>query len=335
MKNFNFFLIPLLVFLNSCSTPEESMTEIEFPAALQSARSDIKNGDYAGAESHIKKYLGNPQDVYWHGHAYLLLGEARETSGQLNEALEAYKQAITQGTGFDQKITVQALYRISWIYEKQQDFQNLSVVLQDLARNLTAKDYFIKYIENPSRLANAYFALGMWDKALEQRSKVTPEVITASQLRAPSMSGLHRAQLYRSFVMLKATDQQLDPTLLIPLTQKELLDVGEMAEMGVSAKALGRIKNLYELQWKKISAVKTVKKLEERLVYNKTKLDEYAQFMDQIQDLKSSRRPTELIANPQGNADLFRAVSVIEKEVRAAVNRLEMGVQKAPKRSKS
>jgi tetratricopeptide (TPR) repeat protein len=325
-------IVPLVFAFSGCSTPVESMNQIDFPPALQQAQVDIQNSDFIGAEGNIRKYLNNPQDVYWHGHAYLLLGEAREAAGRNDEALEAYKQAITQGTGFDHKITVQALYRISWVYEKTQQYQNLIVVLQDLERNVTDADYFTKYIENPSRLANTYFVLGMWDKAIEQRNRVTPEVIAATQLKSPSMSKIYAAQLYRSFVNLRPKEGSLDAQSLIPLTQKDLLDVGEMAEMVVSNKALAQLKELYELRWKTLSAVKTFKRVEQRLEYNKQKLEDLAQFVDQMEDLKSSRRPSEVIANAQTVGGFFRHLNEIERQVRLAVKRLDLGVQKVPKK---
>jgi tetratricopeptide (TPR) repeat protein len=325
-------IIPLVFAFSGCSTPIESMTQIDYPPSLQQAQKDIQNSDFVSAEGHIRKYLNNPQDVYWHGHAYLLLGETREAAGRNDEALEAYKQAITQGTGFDHKITVQALYRISWVYENTQQYQNLLVVLQDLERNVTDADYFTKYIETPSRMANTYFVLGKWNKALEQRNRVTSQVITATQLKSPSMPKIYAALLYRSFVNLQPKKGSLDPHLLLPLTQKELLDVAEMAEMVISNKALAQLRELYDLQWKTLSPVKTFKKVEQRLEYNKQKLDELAQFMDQMEELKSSRRPSELIANAQTVGGFFRHLGEIEKQVRLSVKRLDLGVQKSPQK---
>lgn len=318
--------------LTSCAH-EESITQIEYPMALDEAQRDIKQGQFIRAETRIKEYLNNPQNINWQGQAYILLGESREASDNLAGALDSYKKAISQGAGYDNTVMVKGLYRISWIYEKLERYEDLLTLLLDLERNLSGKDYFIKYIENPSRLANTYFVLGKWDKALEQRALVKQETLSGPTAQAFAKSEplrFYQAQLYRSFAGINfIRPKNILASQVLPRVQKDLLDTAELALPKQSEAALKYIYNLYQEEWTPLRVKKTFTKIEDRLNYNRGKLDQLALFMDQIQELKGARRPASLTANPVLIADFFKKMEIIEKEVRAYVASLELGVQKS------
>lgn len=325
------FLLPLVTLaatlaLLSCSHLPESMTEIEYPPTLTSARNSIDKKNYLTAEKQIQAYLSNPNDIHWHGHAYLLLGEAREDGGRLTEAVDAYKHAVTQGAAYDQKIMVKALYRISWIYEREGEYKDLLVVLNDLEKTLTSKDVFVKYVETPARMANVYFALDNWEKALEMREKSHPELNPNG-----NNVGAYEAKLYRSFAALDTkviAPQGVTPEQLLSLVQKELLEVGEMGAVATAHKAYASLLRQYQHIWKPMQDVKKMKTKEEQINYNKGHLELLAKFLDQIEELKASRRPSEVLNNPTLNKDFFNQLDKIEKEVRRQAQDFNFGPQK-------
>lgn len=316
--------------LTGCVSSRDSITQIEYPHTLREARQAFEDRNYKKVESSISSYLTKAKDIYWHGHAYLLLGESREASGQNDKAIEAYKKALNHATGYDDKVAVAALYRISWIYEKERQFKDLIVVLQDLKKNLNDGDEFIRDVETPSRLANAYYMEGLWEKALAERNAVDLKAVAGS-LQGATTEGYQKAQLYRAFAVF-GENAAISVDLILPLVQKEILDVGETAEASVADKGFQHLKKLYSTQWKALSQKKKFPKIEDQMNFNKGQMDQLAHFMDLMQDLKSSRRPPGTISNPGLNADFFKFLDHLEKDVRAYAQNMEMGLQKWKKK---
>lgn len=319
-----------ILILTGCSSSRDSITSIEYPHTLREARQALQDRNYKKVESSINSYLTKAKDIYWNGHAYLLLGESREASGQSEKAIEAYKKALNQATGYDDKVAIAALYRISWIYEKDRKFKDLIIVLKDLRNNLADGDEFIRDIETPSRMANAYYIENLWDKAVEERNSVDLKTVAGS-LQGSTPEALLRARLYRALAVY-GENKDISVDLVLPLVQKEILDVGESAEVAVAEKGFQHLKTLYSTKWKTLNQKKKFPKIEEQMNFNKGQLDQLAAFMDLIQDLKSSRRPPDTISNKVLNTDFFKFLDDLEKDVRARAQSMEMGVQKWKKK---
>ena len=319
--------------ISACSTwSESSVTFIDYPPALNDANYYFKKRNYERAESEVHRYLNSTNEVYWHGHAYLLLGEIREKSGREAEAVDAYKKAMGHSSGYHGAVTAQALYRLSWVYEREAKYDELLIVLLDLERALSQGDNFIKYVETPARLANTYYVLSQWDNALKQRARVSPEVMDANKEKATKPADLFQALLYKSFLGMKpvSTTPQKSGEIL-QLTQKELLEIGEMGDDTASRRAFSGIEIEYERYLERVLKLPKAANDVELAERNKAKLEELAQFIDSIEDLRASRRPPEVVVNQKSTLNFFRTLSVYKKSAKALVDKLEIGLQKAKK----
>jgi hypothetical protein len=264
-----------------------------------------------------------------------MLGEIREKSGQEAEAVEAYRKVISHAAGYHSAAAAQALYRISWIFEREKKYEDLLVTLLDLERALGQGDNFVKYIETPARLANTYYVLNQWDKALQQRERVSDEVFDKHRGQAKSPEIEFQAKLYRSFLGMEPTSETpFKSQDILNLTQKELLAVAEVSSPEIAEKAFAGIGNEYERYFNRVKQLAPAKNPVEVSERNQKKLAELATFLDFIEELRSARRPPELVANQTLNIAFFRKMQKYEDEARALTKKLEIGVQKA-KRDKN
>lgn len=332
-KLFWLSLVVITFSFTSCSTfQEDSVTYIDYPEGLNDARYYFKKEDFGRAESEVQRYLGSSADVYWHGHAYLLLGEIREATGKNADALEAYRKILGHSKGYHSASTAQALYRISWIFEHSKKYDDLLITLLDLERALGKGDNFVKHVETPARIANTYYVLNQWDRALKQREKVGDEVFEKYKDQAKSPAIEFQARLYRSFLGMEPT--QVTPVKsqdILNLTQKELLAIAEVSTPAIAERALNGIQDEYERYFNLVKQLAPAKNQVEIAKRNQAKLEELAQFVDHIEELRASRRPPELVKNQDLNLAFFRKLQDYEDQSRALTKKIDIGVQKAKK----
>lgn len=320
-----------LVFFTACShfVPKSIGTVIDYPPELKEAQYFLKNKNTERAESEVQKYLGTNRDVYWLGQAYLLLGEIREAADQDQQALEAYKQAVKHGAGYNSTITAQGLYRMSWIYERNLQYTDLQITLRDLLHVLGSGDNFIKHIETPSRLANTYYVLGQWERALEQRDQVTKDVFDRYKSMAKDEKNLFQARLYLAFQGMKPiSTTPYKSQQIIKNSRQELLEVTEMGTTELAERATDVLRYEYKRYFSQLKPPRMGKTTEETLANNRQQILELSTFVDEINELRVLRRPPELIVNKQLNIDFFRELEAMEQEARQIVHSLSYGIQK-------
>jgi len=324
-------LVLLLILPAACSTTE-SVTTIDYPPVLTDARYYYKQKDYDRAIAETRNYLNSSKDVYWYSHAYLLLGEIYENTGRNPEAVESYKKVLTHATGYHPAAAAQALYRLSWIYEREKKYDELLVTLLDLERALGRGDNFVKQIETPVRLANTYYVLNQWDKALQERAKVPDEIFEEYKSQAKSPENVFQAKLYRAFLgMAPVAETPYKSQDILNLTQKELLALAEVSSQPMAERAFNGLASEYERYYSQVKQLDAVKNPVEVAARNKKKLEELAKFVDSIQELRAARRPPELVKNQTENLAFFRKMQNFEDQARALTKQLDMGVQKAKK----
>ncbi len=302
---------------------------IDYPPELREAHYFLRNKNPERAEAEVQKYLGTNQEVYWLGQAYLLMGEIRESMGQENLALESYRQAIKHGAGYNSTITAQGLYRMSWIYERTLQYKDLQITLLDLVHVLGSGDNFIKHIEAPARLANTYYVLGQWDRALEQRDKISKEIFDRYKSMAKDEKNLFQARLYLAFQGMKPISiTPYKSQQIIKSCRQELLEVGEMGTPELAEQAMEVLRREYLRYFSQLKPSRLGKTTEETLANNREQILELSSFVDEINELRVLRRPPELIQNKQLNVDFFREVQAMEQEARQIVHGLSYGIQK-------
>lgn len=323
--------ILIVMSLTDCSslTTDSSVTVIDYPPELKAAQDFLNRKNAERAEFEVQRYMGTTRDVYWLGQAQLMLGEIRESIGQENLAVEAYKQAMKHGAGYHSTITAQALYRMSWIYERTLQYNDLQITLLDLLNVLGSGDNFIKHIETPARLANTYYVLGKWEKALQQRDQITPTVFDRYKSLAKDETNLFQAKLYMSFQGMKPISiTPYKSQQIIAHCRQELLEVAEMGTPALSQKALQVLESEYQRYFSQLKLNRGARTPIEVLEKNKAQIAELATFVDEINELRVLRRPTELIVNKQTNIDFFRSLQKMEQEARQIVHGLAFGLQK-------
>ncbi|MBY0385767.1 hypothetical protein K2X05_11480 [bacterium] len=319
----------------SCSSfyTQPSVTVIDYPPELREAQYFLRNKNPERAETEVQKYLGTNRDVYWLGQAHLMLGEIRESMGQENLAVEAYKQAVKHGAGYQSTVTAQGLYRMSWIYERTLQYNDLQIVLLDLLNVLGKGDNFIKHIETPARLANTYYVLGQWDRAIQQRDQITRDIFERYRSLAKDEKNLFQARLYMAFQGMKPISiTPYKSQQIISHCRQELLEVAEMGTPELAEKAVEVLQNEYQRYFSQLKIENRAKNPVDILEINKLQIAELSSFVDEINELRVLRRPPELIVNKQLNVDFFRQLQLMEHEARQIVHGLAFGIQRASKR---
>lgn len=328
----NFVFLIFVCALSACNTfsSEPAITVIDYPPELKEAQYFLRNKNAERAEFEVQKYLGTTRDVYWLGQAQLMLGEIRESMGQENLAVEAYKQAVKHGAGYHSTIAAQGLYRMSWIYERTLQYNDLQITLLDLLNVLGSGDNFIKHIETPARLANTYYVLGKWDEALKQRDRITTETFDRYKSLAKDESNLFQARLYMAFQGMKPISiTPYKSQQIIANCRQELLEVAEMGTPQLAERAIEVLRSEYQRYFSQLKETRRARTPIEALDKNKQQIDELATFVDEINDLRVLRRPPELIVNKQLNLEFFRNLQQMEQDARHIVHSLAFGLQRA------
>jgi tetratricopeptide (TPR) repeat protein len=309
------------------------ITTIDYPTELKEAQYFLRNNNGERAEFEVQKYLGTTKDVYWQGQAYLILGEIRESVGRENLAIEAYKQAVKHGAGYNSAIAAQALYRMSWIYERTLQYNDLQITLMDLINVLGTGDNFIKHIETPARLANTYYVLSKWDQAIAQRDAITKEIFERYKPLAKDEKNLFQARLYMAFQGMKPISiTPYKSQQIITNCRQELLEVAEMGTTQLAERAVEVLESEYQRYFSQLKIINPAKNPVEMQIKNKEQIQALSTFVDEINELRVLRRPPELIVNKQLNVDFFRHLELLEHEARQIVHNLAYGIQKAQSR---
>jgi tetratricopeptide (TPR) repeat protein len=328
----------ILFLISACGhlSSQSDISVIEYPPELKEAQYFLSNKNPERAEGEVLRYLGTTRDVYWHGQAQLMLGEIREAMGQESQALETYKQAIKHGAGYNSTITAQGLYRMSWIYERTLQYKDLQITLLDLLHVLGSGDNFIKHIETPARLANTYYVLGQWERALEQRDKITKDTFNKYKTQAKDEKNLFQARLYMAFQgMQPVSTTPHKSQQIITNSRQELLEVAEMGTEALAERAVDVLRHEYQRYFSQLKAPRLGKSPEETLANNRQQISELSTFVDEVNELRVLRRPPELIVNKKLNVDFFRELQAMEQEARQIVHGLSYGIQKIQKSKKN
>lgn len=125
---------------------------------------EYNKGNYDSAENYFKRSLAFSLNQDFYNRALYWLGQTYYQKGQLNDAIDNFKQL--SGQNFEEK--GQLNYDLGYAYFKSKDFNN-------------AKLYFTDYLKNPKsefkndaelRLADSYYALNNLDEAIAIYNKV-------------------------------------------------------------------------------------------------------------------------------------------------------------------
>lgn len=141
--------------------------EISYPHDLSNVRKMADEQKWKEAHDSINSYLNKAENIRWYGHAYFLRGFLYESQQQDEKAVAAYRMAVQHSTGFDTKVQTQALYNLSFVYEKKRDFNSLATTLADLQKNKSLLPPLIARVETPARQAAVLFNQGDWKTALK------------------------------------------------------------------------------------------------------------------------------------------------------------------------
>lgn len=329
------FLLTTAIFMAGCASfqktgPQSTLQRIEYPDVLSEAEYHFKRKNFKRAEDEVQRYLSSTNDVYWHGHAYLMLGELRELQGEDAGAIDAYLQVIKHGAGYHSSAAAQAMYKLSWVYERHGRYEDLLVILLDLQKNLGTGDNFARFIEIPARLGNTYYVLNQWNQALAQRERLSASVLQTYRSQSPSDDHFYRALIYKALQGLPILPHAgTPPEVVLELTQKELLDVAEIGTEKMAERATKALENQYELYFDRVRVLKKATTPMAVVQRDRAKLDELAKFIDLIEELKAARRPPEVVAHGALTMNFFKTMAEYEKRTRELTAQLEVGIQKS------
>lgn len=325
-----------IVLLSACvgctTTPAALWAPTPHPDALEQAVYLKEQKKLDQAEAEVQSYLQQTKDIYWQGAALLMLGELQEERGNTPQAMETYRQLLNHGAGYESHQAAKALYKMSWIFERQNNCEQVVATLTDLQKILLKGDEFVKRVETPARLANCYYVLNQWERA----NKLRAEALT--QFRSVNTDTLPedirwRVYLYFAFVGASpASSTNRHISEIIEMGQKDLLMLIERAPAPFNELAFSRLHELYESLFKLYTNKPKPKDAEEKEANNQKLLKELASLVDLMEVLKADRSPKDMAVN---ETDMFfMKMQNLEERARTIVRKLEVGMQKEKKQKR-
>lgn len=328
-----FLVLMFLLGVVGCTTTSVNLwSPTPHPDLLENAVYLKKQKKLDQAEAEVQSYLSQTKDIYWQGSALLLLGEIQEERGNTAVAIDTYNQLVNHGVGYESHQTAKGLYKLSWIYERQNNCEKVLATLTDLQKFLVQGDEFVKYVETPARMGNCFYILGHWERANNLRVEAITKIKSINTDRLPE-DVRQRVQLYFSFVGIPYTGKQ-DRHLseVIFFGQKNLLGLIEHGPNPFNELAYNRLLEMYEAAFAEITNKPKPKNAVEKSETNRRLVKELSGFIDLIEDLKAERSPVGMSTN---NTDVFfMKIQNLEERARSLVRQLEIGVQKEQKSKK-
>ena len=130
------------------------------PKALLEASSFLQKGQAPQAHLKIEEYLNKGEEIKWYGYACLLKASAFEMESKNKESIKFYRKAIAHGSQYNGALEAQALYKLSFVYEKLGHRRELLASLRDLMERGSFFKSLQAEVETPARLAAVYAAQG-------------------------------------------------------------------------------------------------------------------------------------------------------------------------------
>lgn len=328
-----FVVAIFFVALTGCtSVPTDLWSPTPHPDMLENAVYLKNKKKLDQAESEVQSYLTQTKDIYWQGAALLLLGEIQEERGNTSMATDTYKQLVNHGTGYESHQTAKGLYKLSWIYERQGNCQQVIATLTDLQKFLLKGDEFVKNVETPARLANCFYQLGHWEKANTLRVESIMKIKTIDEDSLPT-DIRWRVHLYFAFVGIPVTenfDRHLSEVIMFG--QKDLLHLIEQAPNPFHELAHARLLEMYDSLYQQITNKPKPKNAAEKSDTNQLLVQELSAYVDLIEELKADKSPQGMATN---NTEMFfMKIQNLEARARTLVRQLEIGLQKEKKNKK-
>ncbi len=151
--------------LVACTHGPRKAQNIDYPQELEQVFLLVSQGEGDLTLKQIQSYLDRSEKLQWHGHAYYLQGRVYQGQKKWDKAIESFRKAVRQSSGFDSLVEAQSLYRLSQVYEHTGQTKDLIASLLDLMPRRSFFDQLIGDVEIPARLAAAYASEGQMEKA--------------------------------------------------------------------------------------------------------------------------------------------------------------------------
>ena len=175
-----FFIFGIVILFSACSLGPRKGRSIDYPKELEQVFMLVSKGEGDLSLKQIQAYLDRSEKLQWHGHAYSLQGRVYQGQKNWEKAIESYRKAIRQSSGFDSLVEAQSLYRLSQVYEEKGRTKELVASLLDLMKRRTFFDQLVGDVEIPARLSAAYASQSQIAKAQifhDQASKSFQKII--------------------------------------------------------------------------------------------------------------------------------------------------------------
>lgn len=305
----------------------ESSLTIEIPQQLEAARKQFAKGQYEKAAFSIDRLLLQNQQTYWYGKALLIKAESLEMQGLRAEAIDLYKEIISHSAGYDSGLMYTALYRLSFIYQKQKDFQVLLPVVRDLEQIAkTKKD--TAYQHAKARRGQALAALGRWNKAVEVQQQVNQRMRFYKKKKMTIPLYIIAAN---SWIDIDVTGKEGNINDRIEATQEGLMKLVEVGTYEWSKKAKHRLVDLYtalSVSQRQATKQKTAVVQDRK---NRQQIEELVRLNDLMDRLVSQRRVRSNVINESLTKELIGSLESIKEKNRQAVYQLQIGLTESEK----
>lgn len=224
------FLILFVGFGCSSFREPEPRRGIIYPPELQNIESMIRAKKTKDALQFLDNYLSQPENLRFFGQAFYLRGYVYEAEGDVEKAVNNYRQSIQHGSRYDSLVEAKALYNLSFTYERANRFAELVGVLRDLRQRASFFRPITGQVETPARLASAHFGLGQMKKGLQYHESAAKNFLSLARGNGYKANALlHTRVLYYLSALAYSENEETFANLLkkFNLGQKYLIECTE------------------------------------------------------------------------------------------------------------
>lgn len=319
-------LFTLFIVVGCSTTPRGASPYLKYPKELDDVHNLIVQKKTDDARMRVDDYLNKAENINWYGHAYFLKGFLYEMDDNVEQAAVFYRTAINHSVKFDSNVEAKALYNLSFVNERIQNWNELLLNLTDLMKRRQFFDPVIGQVEIPARLAAAYAVLGKLAEA-EVFHKQARQNFERMIRKSSEFIPKHELAKTLYYLGLDVYDPRMENfnglIKKLDIGQKYFLAAAEASDNDWSERASSRIVALYEKAWNMIHTYRTQEFKNDELAQRRQKHATQLEMASELYDLTHRLRVEEFPL-----ADVNRRSRRIMEESEGWLDRLEKFAQK-------
>lgn len=309
---------------------KEGNPYLRYPDELEAVHSLILKKKTDDARMKIEDYLNKAENINWYGHAYFLNGFLYEMEENFPQAIVHYRSAIVHSHKFNSSVEAKALYNLSYVNERTQNWNDLLVNLLDLMKRRRHFDPLVANIEIPARLAATYAVLGKMQEAENfhrQASQNFERIIRKEPFTFPKEE-ISKALYYLGLgIYDPKTESYAQLIKKLDLGQKYFLASVEASDSEWSERSMARLLAQYDKAWEMIQSYSSEEFKNDKLAQRKQQHNAQLEMASELYDLTHRIRAEEfpLSSVNQRSKRVIDATDVWLDRLESFAQKLDLG----------